>query len=35
MPRITGVDLPKEKRIDIALTYLFGVGKFLSLQILK
>jgi small subunit ribosomal protein S13 len=27
MPRIAGVDLPKEKRIEIALTYLFGVGR--------
>ena len=30
MPRILGVDLPKEKRIEIALTYLFGVGPSLS-----
>ena len=30
MPRILGVDLPKEKRIDIALRYLFGVGRSLS-----
>lgn len=35
MPRFLGVDVPKEKRIDIALTYLFGVGKYLSIQILK
>ncbi|MFQ5457180.1 MAG: 30S ribosomal protein S13 [Myxococcota bacterium] len=27
MARIAGVDLPKEKRIDIALTYIFGVGR--------
>ncbi len=27
MPRIFGVDLPREKRIEIALTYLYGVGK--------
>jgi len=26
MPRIVGIDLPKEKRIDIALTYLYGIG---------
>ena len=26
MPRIVGVEVPKEKRIDVALTYLFGVG---------
>ena len=35
MPRIAGVDLPREKRVDVALTYLFGVGKTLSLQILS
>ena len=27
MPRILGVDLPNDKRIDIALTYIFGVGR--------
>ena len=35
MPRIVGVDLPREKRIDIALTYLYGVGRTLSGQILS
>jgi len=35
MPRILGVDIPKEKRIEIALTYLFGVGRKLSNKILK
>ncbi len=35
MPRILGVDIPKEKRIDIALTYLYGVGKFVAKLILK
>ena len=35
MPRILGVDIPKEKRIEIALTYLFGVGRSLSNKILK
>jgi len=34
MPRILGVDIPKEKRIEIALTYLFGVGRTLSNKIL-
>ena len=34
MPRIAGIDLPREKRIDVALTYLYGVGKALSVQIL-
>ncbi|MDO9174474.1 MAG: 30S ribosomal protein S13 [Actinomycetota bacterium] len=27
MARIAGVDLPRNKRIDIALTYIFGIGK--------
>jgi len=35
MPRILGVDIPKEKRMDIALTYLYGVGRVLSVKILK
>lgn len=35
MPRICGVDIPKNKRIDIALTYLYGIGRTLSEKILK
>ena len=35
MPRIVGVDIPKEKRIEIALTYIFGIGRPLSNKILK
>lgn len=35
MPRILGVDIPKEKRIDVALTYLYGIGSVLSLVVLK
>lgn len=27
MARIAGVDLPKEKRVEIALTYVFGIGR--------
>jgi len=27
MPRISGVDIPEEKRVDIALTHLYGVGR--------
>lgn len=34
MARISGVDLPRNKRIEIALTYVFGVGKALAKQIL-
>lgn len=35
MPRILGVDIPKEKRIEISLTYLYGVGRHLSGVILR
>ena len=35
MARIVGVDLPKEKRIEIGLTYIYGVGKSLSRSILE
>jgi small subunit ribosomal protein S13 len=35
VPRIIGVDIPKEKRIEIALTYLYGIGRTLSNRILK
>ncbi|MBI3330746.1 MAG: 30S ribosomal protein S13 [Candidatus Omnitrophica bacterium] len=34
MPRIVGVDVPKEKRIETALTYLYGVGRPLSRKVL-
>lgn len=27
MPRISGIDLPRQKRIEIALTYIFGIGR--------
>ena len=35
MPRIIGVDIPKEKRIEIALTYIHGIGRATSNRILK
>lgn len=35
MARIAGIDLPKEKRIEIALTYIYGIGRPLSNRILK
>ncbi|MFH0856226.1 MAG: 30S ribosomal protein S13 [Candidatus Omnitrophota bacterium] len=35
MPRILGVDIPKEKRIEISLTYLYGMGRALSNKVLK
>jgi small subunit ribosomal protein S13 len=34
MARIAGVDLPRNKRVEIALTYLFGIGRPLSSEIL-
>ena len=33
MPRIMGVDIPNEKRIDISLRYLYGVGSYRATQI--
>ncbi|MFA5096459.1 MAG: 30S ribosomal protein S13 [Candidatus Omnitrophota bacterium] len=35
MPRILGVDIPKEKRIDISLCYLYGIGRVSSARVLK
>lgn len=34
MPRISGIDLPRQKRIEIALTYIFGIGRPSAHQIL-
>ena len=34
MARIAGVDLPKKKRIEIGLTYIYGIGRSISRQIL-
>jgi small subunit ribosomal protein S13 len=34
MPRIAGVDVPSEKRIDVALTRIYGIGPFRARQIL-
>ncbi len=35
MARIAGVDLPRNKRVEIALTYVFGVGRSTSRKILE
>ena len=35
MARIAGVDLPRNKRIDIALTYIFGIGRTRSSEIVN
>ncbi len=34
MARIAGIELPKGKRLDIALTYIYGIGRYTALQIL-
>ncbi|MFH1283927.1 MAG: 30S ribosomal protein S13 [bacterium] len=35
MARVAGVDLPKDKRIEIAITYVYGIGRFTSGKILS
>ena len=35
MPRIAGIDLPREKRAEIGLTYIYGIGRSTSNEILK
>ena len=35
MPRIAGIDIPLDKRIEVGLTYIFGIGKKTSSDILK
>ena len=35
MPRISGVDIPEQKRVDISLTYIFGIGRSNVKDILK
>ncbi len=35
MARVAGVDLPKQKRVDIALRYIYGIGPMTALQILE
>ncbi len=35
MARIAGVDLPREKRIEIGLTYIYGIGRSSSVEILS
>ena len=34
MARIVGIDLPKEKRVDVALTYIYGIGRSNAREIL-
>ena len=35
MARIAGIDLPKEKRVEIGLTYIYGIGRPISAKILE
>ena len=35
MARLVGVDLPRDKRLEVALTYIFGIGKTRALQTLE
>ena len=35
MARLAGIDLPKEKRVEIGLTYIYGIGLTSSQKILK
>lgn len=35
MARIAGVDLPRDKRVEVALTYIYGIGRSLSQEIIE
>jgi len=35
MARLSGVDLPREKRLEVALTYIYGIGRTRSLETLR
>ena len=35
MARLAGVDLPREKRVEVALTYVFGIGRTLAQQTVR
>jgi len=35
MPRVIGIDIPDSKRLEVSLTYLYGVGRKLSNDIIK
>lgn len=34
MPRVSGVDIPIGKRVDVALTYIYGIGPYIAKQVL-
>ncbi len=35
MPRIIGIDIPDNKRLEVSLTYIYGIGRKLSIQVIK
>ncbi|NGX57563.1 MAG: 30S ribosomal protein S13 [Chlamydiae bacterium] len=35
MPRIIGVDIPENKRLEISLTYIYGIGRHLAMQVIS
>ena len=35
MPRVIGIDIPEKKRLEISLTYIFGIGRHLSNEIIS
>ncbi len=35
MARIAGIDIPRDKRVEISLTYIYGIGRSTSKQILE
>ncbi len=35
MARVIGIDIPDNKRLEVSLTYIYGIGRKLSLQVLK
>ncbi len=35
MARLVGVDLPRDKRLEVALTYVYGIGRTRALETLK
>ncbi len=35
MPRVIGIDIPDKKRLEISLTYIYGVGRKLSVEIIQ
>lgn len=35
MPRVIGIDIPDKKRLEVSLTYIYGVGRQLSNQIIE